>query len=152
MFFSEDSSNSGSLPELALRPNRDGSHALIAAGWRPVPTPHVEIRYRVREGAEDEQEQAVLSWMNAVTRLDEDSIESSVLRTEDGRTFVHRLWFGSEMAGRRWLSLPEERRFRKETQTRCEEEPEILYLTVLASTVLSSATGLGTNEAAGATL
>ena len=94
-----------------------------------------------------------LAWSaTAQSRIDQDAIETSILRSEDGRTFVHRLWFGSEIAGRQWQSLPEERRFREETASRCDLEPEILYLEVLASTVLEPATGLGAPEAAGATL
>ncbi|MEM1249563.1 MAG: hypothetical protein AAGA81_15860 [Acidobacteriota bacterium] len=140
------------LPELSLRARPQGSHSLLSAGWRPVPTPHVEIRYRVRAGLERSQEETVRHWLRAVREIDPDAIETSVLRTEDGRTFVHRLWFGSEMAGRQWQSLPAQRHFRDETARRCDEPPEILHLEVLVSTVLEATAPLGSTEAAGATL
>ncbi len=138
--------------QLALATPNRGTHSLIHAGWRPVPTPHVEVRYRVRPESVEDQVHANREWIRNVVAVDEDAVEASVLCSEDGQTFVHRLWFGNEMAGRRWQSLPSEQRFRAETRLRCVEEPEILYLQVLSSTVLTPATGLGQSEAVGATL
>lgn len=94
----------------------------------------VLIQYRIQKEKVDEQIAAVQSFVQSIQEMEDIEIEYAAYQLPDGVSFKHVVHLASEEDKARLQAQPFFEKFAGEIDARCDEEPTVTPLTLVAGT------------------